>query len=332
MTAMYALWHKPQGLQLIAKRLRFRAEVLRDHFRQLEIVCVTHPLNFFDTLTIDVKASGFSSADYVLSEFHKHDINLRKVDENHVGISINEQTTIDDLATLIEVFAYIKDQIEEVGDYLAANSFEDLNYRGIPANLSRKSEFMQQEIFHTNISETEMMRYCCKLGDKDYSLVNGMVPLGSCTMKLNSAIVMTPITYPGFANVHPFVPKDQAVGYMFMIKELERMLSAITHFHRISLQPNSGANGEYAGIMAIMKYHASRQDFDRKLCIIPTSAHGTNPASANMCGLTIVGVNCDEEGNIDMEDFRAKIKKYNNKIACAMFTYPSTYGVFDNVV
>lgn len=157
-----------------------------------------------------------------------------------------------------------------------------------------------------------MMRYCIKLGDKDYSLANGMTPLGSCTMKLNSAIVMTPITYPGFANVHPFVPKDQATGYMYMIKELESMLTSITHYHKISLQPNSGANGEFAGMTAIMKYHQSRQDFDRKLCLIPTSAHGTNPSTANMCGLTVVPVNCDDHGNIDVKDFKEKIRKYGN--------------------
>jgi glycine dehydrogenase len=177
-----------------------------------------------------------------------------------------------------------------------------------------------------------MMRYIIKLGDKDYGLANGMVPLGSCTMKLNSAHVMQPITYPGFANVHPFAPKDQTIGYQYMIKELEIMLSTITHYHKISLQPNSGANGEFAGMTAIMKYHKSRNDFERKLCLIPTSSHGTNPSTANMCGLTVVPINCDANGNVDVEDFRDKIKKHGKEIAAAMITYPSTYGVFEPTI
>ena len=182
------------------------------------------------------------------------------------------------------------------------------------------------------MSETNMMRYITKLGDRDYGLAHGMIPLGSCTMKLNSAHVMHPITYPGFAKIHPFAPKDQTIGYTFMIRELEKMLTTITHYHKISLQPNSGANGEFAGLLSIVKYHQSRNDVERKICLIPTSAHGTNPASASMCGLDIVGINCDARGNIDVEDFKAKIQKYGPKISCAMFTYPSTFGVFEDTI
>ena len=303
MTAMYGIWHRAEGLTVIAKRIRFRAEILRDEFNQMGIKVINHLNNYFDTLTLDCLASGFSSADYVLSEFHKHDINLRKISDNLVSLSINETTTIDDLASLIEIFAYMKDEIQEIGEYLQPDRFEDIVYRGIPADLERKTSFMQQEIFNSIYSETELMRYCTRLADKDYGLANGIMPLGSCTMKLNSAVVMMPITFPGFCNIHPFAPKDQTFGYNYMIKELEIMLSTITHYAKVSLQPNSGANGEFAGLTAIMKYHASRNDNKRKLCLIPTSAHGTNPATAVICGLTVVPVNCMPSGDIDMEDF-----------------------------
>lgn len=305
MTAMYGIWHRPEGLKSIAKRLRFRAEALREELRNLNIVTITHPMNFFDTVTIDCAASGFSSADYVLSEFHKHEMNLRKIDSNLISVSLNETTTITDLADLIEVFAFIKDTKGklELGNYLHEQRFEDIVYRGIPAELARKSDFMTQEIFNSVHSETELMRYAGKLADKDYGLTNGMIPLGSCTMKLNSAIAMMPITFPGFSAIHPFAPKDQTLGYNYMVKELEIMLSAVTHYDKISLQPNSGANGEFAGLTAIMRYHRSQNDFKRKLCLIPTSAHGTNPATATICGLDVVPILCDDKGNIDMVDF-----------------------------
>lgn len=182
--------------------------MLREELQQLGVKVINHRNNFFDTLTIDCQASGFSSSDFVLSEFHKYDMNLRKITDNLVSISMNETTTIDDLATLIEIFAYIKDETTEIGDYLKADSFEDIVYRGIPADLARKTTYLQQDIFNTMHSETELMRYCTRLADKDYGLANGMMPLGSCTMKLNSALVMMPITYPGFCNMHPFAPKD----------------------------------------------------------------------------------------------------------------------------
>lgn len=178
-------------------------------------------------------------------------------------------------------------------------------------------------------SETEIMRYIHKLCNKDYSLTNGMIPLGSCTMKLNSAVVMMPITYPGFCNIHPFAPKDQTAGYNYMIKELEGMLSAITHYDKISLQPNSGANGEFAGLTAIMRYHASMGDHKRKLILIPTNAHGTNPATASICGMTVVPVLCNELGQVDFKDFKNKLEKHSSEVCGAMITYPSTFGVFE---
>ncbi len=191
---------------------------------------------------------------------------------------------------------------------------------------------MQQQVFTTITSETDFMRYIVKLGDKDVGLANGMVPLGSCTMKLNSAAALIPITFGGFCNVHPFAPKDQTQGYQFMIKDIEGMLSAITQYDVISLQPNSGANGELAGLTAIRKYHQSRGDFSRNLCLIPTSAHGTNPATAVICGLQVVPILCDEKGNIDMADVRAKCEKHSSELAAIMITYPSTHGVFERDV
>jgi glycine dehydrogenase len=193
--------------------------------RSFDIQVVNHPNNFFDTLTIDCHASNFSSADYLISEFHKHDINLRKVDDRHVSISLNETTTITDLADLIEIFAYLRDLSPKIGSYLSDTHFEHIDFAGIPADIARRSEFMTQTIFNTLKSETQLMRYCNKLDSKDYGLTNGMIPLGSCTMKLNSALVMNPITHRGFAEMHPFAPKDQTTGYTYMTKELEKMLS-----------------------------------------------------------------------------------------------------------
>jgi len=222
MTSFYGVWHGPEGLRKIATRIRFRAQVLADDLKQMGIKITSHPENFFDTVTIDCKASGFSSADFVLAEFHKIGINLRKIDVNTVGISMNEAVTIDDLSKITEHFAFIKEKKESQADkYLSPQHYEDIRYRLLPNNLRRTSNFMEQQIFNQNFSETEMMRYIHRLGDKDYGLTHGMIPLGSCTMKLNSAIAMLPITFPGFANIHPFAPKDQVPGYMAMIKELD---------------------------------------------------------------------------------------------------------------
>jgi glycine dehydrogenase len=191
---------------------------------------------------------------------------------------------------------------------------------------------MNQPVFNNLTSETEFMRYIHKLGDKDVGLAHGMVPLGSCTMKLNSAVVMTPITFPGFCNIHPFAPKDQLDGYRALIRELESMLVCVTQYDAISLQPNSGASGEFAGLISIKKYHESRGDTHRDICLIPTSAHGTNPATAVMCGMKVVPILCDKSGNTDMEDLREKLTKFSDRIAAAMITYPSTHGVYESCI
>jgi len=219
MSALFGIWHGPQGLKDISTRIRFRAELLQTQLSKMGIKIVTDEENFFDTLAIDVVASDLSSADSVLAEFHKFGINLNKIDESTVGISMNEYTTIKDLAELIEIFAILKEMAPEENDepYLDANFHDAVSYRGMPPALKRQGEYMTQQVFNTLTSETEFMRYIHKLCDKDLGLTNGMIPLGSCTMKLNSAIVMAPITFDGFANIHPFAPRDQIEGYMRMI-------------------------------------------------------------------------------------------------------------------
>lgn len=191
---------------------------------------------------------------------------------------------------------------------------------------------MQQQVFNSITSETDFMRYIHKLCTKDYGLANGMIPLGSCTMKLNAATAMAPITFPGFSNIHPFAPKGQWPGYVFMASVLENQLAAITQYDTVSLQPNSGANGEFAGLAAIRKYHQSRGDHQRKICLIPTSAHGTNPATAVICGMTVVPILCTDLGFIDMDDLKAKLIKHSKELSAIMITYPSTFGVFENTV
>ena len=331
MSAMFGIWHGPEGLKAIATRIRYRAEVLVHWLDKLELAIVSDKDKFFDTVTIDVAASDLSSADQVLAEFHKYGINLRKIDENLVSISLNEYTTIQDLAELIEIFAILKDKApeDEYEAYLDRH-FYQRPFRNMPAGLKRSSDYMQQQVFTSMTSETEFMRYIHRLGDKDLGLANGMIPLGSCTMKLNSAIVMSTITIDGFCNMHPFAPRDQIEGYTAMFKELEVMLKAITNYDCISLQPNSGAQGELAGLMAIKKYHESRGEGYRNICLIPTSAHGTNPATAVMCGMKVVPVLCNKQGEIDMEDVQEKLNKHGKNISCAMITYPSTHGVFES--
>ena len=257
----------------------------------------------FDTVAIDVKASGFSSADYLLSEFHKYGINLRRVSDFEVSISFDEQSTLYDLDQLLEIFHRLK-KTSGTNGYQGFTNYEDKVYETLPPDLvrSKASTFLGQNQFAMKFSETNMMRYMHRLAEKDVSLTDAMIPLGSCTMKLNAAATMIPITWNGFSDLHPFVPLDQAKGYQQMIKEIEDNFIAITQYDGISSQPQSGATGEYAGLMAIRRYHESMDQGHRNVCLIPTSAHGTNPATANICGLKIVPVGCDELGNIQLKD------------------------------
>ena len=297
-------------------------------FKNLGIKSVTDSACHFDTVTLDAVASGFLSADDVVSEFHKFGINLRRVDDRHVGVSFNETTTLVDLDELIEIFYDLKSKSTGAG-FLSDEFYKNAKFTALPQNLQRKSSFMQQPQFTEITSETQMMRYIQRLADKDIGLTNSMIPLGSCTLKLNSAVEMIPITWNGFAGVHPFAPRDQVQGYMQLIKTLQEDLCAVSHYDYVSLQPNSGANGEYAGLMAIKSYHESRGDFNRDVCLIHISAHGTNPASAALCNMKIVVVDCDEHGNVDVEDLRKKAEKHKDRLSVLMITYPSTHGVFE---
>jgi glycine dehydrogenase len=309
------------------------ADILITELDKLGLKVVTDKANHFDTVIIDAKASGLKSSDFVVSEFHRFGINLRRVDDNLVGVSFNETNTLVDLDELIEIFADMKDKpFTPCSGFLTDNFYENRKFNQLPKNLHRTSEFMQQPQFKEITSETQMMRYIQRLADKDIGLTNSMIPLGSCTLKLNSAIAMLPVTYDGFGGIHPFAPVDQVPGYVEMIKELSDCLVAVTQYDAISLQPNSGANGEYAGLMAIKKYHESRGDFHRDVCLIPISAHGTNPASAALCNMKIVVVDCDEDGNVDVADLKKKAELHKDKISCLMITYPSTHGVFESAV
>jgi glycine dehydrogenase len=292
MASFYMQWHGPAGLKKIAIKCRFMSQILMEELTSFGIVFATDKKNYFDTIAIKVNESGFSSADYVLAQFHKHGINLRKIDQNHVGVSFDEVSTIYDMDQIIEIFASMKkgnaNKLHQIEQY------ESRKYMPVQDSLRRTDKYMNQNIFRMKFSETNMMRYIQRLANKDVGLTDSMIPLGSCTMKLNSAVAMIPVTWFGFANMHPFAPEDQCAGYKAMFEEIEDNLVAITHYDGISSQPHSGATGEYAGLMAIKKYHESRGDHHRNICLCPVSAHGTNPATATICGMKIVPIGCDE--------------------------------------
>ena len=252
-------------------------------------------------------------------------INFLYIDEHTIGISLNETTTINDLNDILSVLAAAKQidfkRITEIYDSSA-----------ISKTLKRQTNFMTHEVFNSYHSETEMMRYIKKLERKDLSLNHSMIPLGSCTMKLNAASEMLPLNESNFSALHPFIPEDQAEGYAEIFRQLEKDLCEITGFAGISLQPNSGAQGEYAGLMVIREYHRSRGDLQRNITLIPSSAHGTNPASAVMAGMKVVVVKCDEMGNIDVDDLKEKAEKYSHELSALMITYPSTHGVFETKI
>lgn len=314
-SAMYAVYHGPKGLQDIAKRVHGFATLLAEHIKaQHEIV----NQNWFDTLTVRL-ASSTSSDEIIATAIEEFNINLFKVDNQTVSIAFDETVTEADLIALIEVFTGAK---PEVGS-LAVDGLPDF-----PAALARTDQILPDAVFNTHHSETAMLRYLHLLQSKDLSLANSMIPLGSCTMKLNATVEMQSLSIPGFALIHPFAPSNQTLGYQEMITEFEKDLSDITGFDATTSQPNSGAQGEYTGLSLIKAYHQSRGDTHRNICLIPVSAHGTNPASAAMCGLKVVPVKCLENGSIDMEDLRLKTAEHEQNLCCLMLTYPLTYGLF----
>jgi len=330
MASFYMQWHGPNGLRKIACKCRFMSQIFMEELDKFGVVFKTDRENYFDTVAVDCAASGFSSADFVQAQFHKYGINIRKIDETTVSLSFDEMTTLYDLDEVIEIFKDIKKSRMHTDSTEAQfDKYYSKKYVSMPAHLSRAEKPLQQPIFSMKYSETNMMRYIQRLCDKDVSLCHSMIPLGSCTMKLNSAICMIPVTFYGFANMHPFVPVDQCQGYLQMIHEVEDNLTTITQYDHISSQPHSGATGEYAGLMAIKKYHESRGEGHRNICICPLSAHGTNPATAVICGMKIVPIGHDEKGNIIVSELEEKCKQYADDLSCIMITYPSTHGVFE---
>ncbi len=318
--AAYAVYHGPVGLKNIASRIQLLAnlsvETLLNHGYE-----VSEGVRFD---TVVVKLSD-SSANEISAKAETAGMNLRSVSENSVGFSVDETTSTEDLVELLSVFG-----IECTSASLIEKT-ESLSST-TAGSLDRDIDYLTHPVFNSYHTETEMLRYLKRLENRDLSLTTSMIPLGSCTMKLNAAAEMLPITWPEFSNIHPFAPKAQTTGYLELISQLEDWLSDITGFHSTSLQPNAGSQGEYAGLLAIQAYHASRNDAERNICLIPLSAHGTNPASAAMAGLKVVTVACDDQGNIDVENLRSKAEQHADKLAALMITYPSTHGVFESSI
>ena len=314
MAGFYAVYHGKEGLLAIANKINSLASSLRKNLDKLGFESIND--HFFDTLVIKTKGKTESIHKRALD----NQINLRRIDSESVGLSLDETSSFDDLNKLLEIFT---------GSEVNAEISEST---AIPDALKRKTSFLDHAIFNQFHTETELLRYIRKLSDKDIALDRAMIPLGSCTMKLNATSEMVPVSWPEFSNIHPFAPKDQLAGYEQLITEMEDMLAILTGYSAISLQPNAGSQGEYAGLLAIDAFHKNNNDFDRDICLIPRSAHGTNPASAQMVGLKVVPVECDDEGNIDIEDLKAKAVKYSANLSSLMITYPSTHGVFETSV
>lgn len=318
---MYAVYHGPQGLKRIAERIHRMTDILATALQQ-------HGINvrnqhYFDTLMVEVKDKAA-----VLKRAAEAQVNLRTDLPNAVGITLDETTGRDDLQTLVSILTGEQTDldIEALDQQLASGS------ASIPAALLRTDAILTHPVFNRYHSETEMMRYMHQLEKKDLALNQSMIPLGSCTMKLNAAAEMLPITWPEFAELHPFCPTSQAAGYLEMIAMLSRWLVQLTGYDALCMQPNSGAQGEYAGLLAIRRYHESRRQPERHICLIPASAHGTNPASAQMAGMSVVVVACDKQGNIDLTDLRAKAEQAGEQLSCIMVTYPSTHGVYESTI
>ncbi len=320
--SMYAVYHGPQGLKRIAERVASFTAILAQGLQSLGYSLVHHTA--FDTLTIKTQSAGAAHA--LVQHAAANGVNLRQLRDNCIAISLDETTTRADVAQLLSLFAQPGQDCPKV------EAFEAGVASLIPAALRRTSAYLTHPVFNSHHSETGMLRYIRALSDKDLALDRSMIPLGSCTMKLNATSEMIPITWPEFANVHPFAPADQLEGYRLLDEQLRAWLCQATGYAAISLQPNAGSQGEYAGLLAIKGYHEARGEGHRNICLIPSSAHGTNPASAQMAGLQVVVTKCDENGNVDMDDLKAKCEKHSQNLAAIMITYPSTHGVFETSV
>lgn len=318
MSVFYAMYHGPEGIRRIATRVHLLTRMLAEG-----LVTQNYKLlheNFFDTVTVNVGDNQQALYDRALAA----EINLRKLGKSALGISLNETTTAEDVLQLLRLFSGGDNGVD-----IPALERKAATRLAIPSELARTSAYLTHPIFSLYHSETEMLRYLKRLESKDIALNHAMIPLGSCTMKLNATAEMIPVTWPEFAKLHPFAPIEQAAGYSELFRQLQDMLIACTGYDAISLQPNAGSQGEYAGLIVIKKYFEAKNDFNRTICLIPASAHGTNPASAQMVGLDVVVIKCDAEGNVDTEDLGVKITQYGDTIAALMVTYPSTHGVFE---
>jgi len=339
MAAAYAIYHGPEGLKNIALRIHRLTRILAAGLERLgysvgqasrlsssahsETAGQAGRLPYFDTLRVDLGAENSSD---LVKIAEAHGVDLRVIDPKTVGVALDETVTVEDLRALLEIF-----NVDRPVDV----SLEELAEQPgpvIPASLARTTPFLTHAVFNRYHSETEMLRYLKRLESRDLSLTTSMIPLGSCTMKLNATCEMVPVSWPEFGRVHPFAPLRQTQGYQILFEQLEEWLAEITGFSAISLQPNAGSQGEYAGLLVIRKYHQSRGEGHRDVCLIPTSAHGTNPASAVMAGLEVVAVACDKEGNIDVAVLRAKAQAHKDRLASLMVTYPSTHGVFEGSI
>ncbi|WP_284651686.1 aminomethyl-transferring glycine dehydrogenase [Flavobacterium terrisoli] len=317
MAGMYAVYHGPKGLQYIANKVHASAVTLADALNKLGVYQTNTA--FFDTISVKADAAK------VKAIAEKNEVNFFYVDVETISISLNETTSLNDLNQIIAIFAEATGKETFKVSELSSNN-------NIPASLERTSSFLQHEVFNNHHSESQLMRYIKKLERKDLSLNHSMISLGSCTMKLNAAAEMLPLSMANWNSIHPFAPIEQAEGYITMLKKLEQQLNVVTGFAGTTLQPNSGAQGEYAGLMAIRAYHQSRGDNHRNVCLIPSSAHGTNPASAAMAGMKIIVTKTMENGNIDVEDLRARAIEHAADLSCLMVTYPSTHGVFESAI
>ncbi|EJK2115168.1 aminomethyl-transferring glycine dehydrogenase [Vibrio navarrensis] len=319
MASFYAVYHGAQGLRTIARRTHHMTAILAAGLTKTGFELAHNA--FFDTITINTG----DQTQALYAKAQAADINLRLL-EGQIGISFDETTTVADVEALFAIFG-VNEAVNALSSDIASNEFA-----AIPENCRRTSEYLTHPVFNTYHSETQMMRYLKKLENKDFSLTHGMIPLGSCTMKLNAAAEMIPVTWPEFGALHPFAPIEQAAGYTALAEDLKAKLCEITGYDAFSLQPNSGASGEYAGLVAIQRYHESRGEGHRNVCLIPSSAHGTNPATASMVSMKVVVVKCDENGNVDLADLAEKIEKHKDNLSSIMITYPSTHGVYEEQV
>ncbi len=321
MASMYAVYHGPEGLKKIAQRVHFLTKILATGLKKLG--CEFAAPDFFDTLKIKL---GAKRSEDIVKLAESHHMNFRVFDAQTLGVSLDETTMEKDIIDIFSVFNDGKPPTFSLSDLVTEASAAS------EQPFARKSKFLQHAVFNKFHSETEMLRYLRRLESKDLSLTTSMIPLGSCTMKLNATAEMFPVSWPEFSKIHPFAPLSQTRGYQIVFRQLEEWLAEITGFAGVSLQPNAGSQGEYAGLLVIRQFHESRGELHRNICLIPTSAHGTNPASAVMAGMEVVAVTCDRHGNIDLNDLRAKTEAHKNHLSCLMVTYPSTHGVFEESI